>query len=59
MKSIWNSIEVDCWSRSLDYNNYLRIHTDYNIHGEPLSEKTYKALYKILEEEMEDFYNEG
>lgn len=51
MSSIWNSIEVDCWSRSFSYDDYVDYHKERGNPGVVISEEMYYALCDLCEKE--------
>lgn len=56
MNSIWSSVEADAWSRNFGYVDYLHIHNELKIKGEPLDQDGYDALCNLLDNQMEDFF---
>jgi len=52
-QTIWKSIEVDCWGRGLDYNDYRKYHMLMKCSGEPLSLDGYDALCLLMDNEQD------
>lgn len=52
LTSIWNSVEVDAWSRDFKYLEYIDLHQKTLQKGAPLSYKAYNALRLVLHASM-------
>lgn len=55
--SIYQSTEMDAWSRGFDYKNYRAMHQGMAEGGAPISREGYEALCKLLDAEMERSFN--
>ena len=55
MENWWRTIEIECWSRSLSYSDYLSKHLMYKDSiGAPLTEKAYISLCTLMQNMMEE-----
>lgn len=51
-RNFWATIEVDCWSRGLSYEDYRKYHT-LNATGAALSKEGYFAFCATMDAEQE------
>lgn len=56
--TFWSTVEVTAWSQDGDYAHYIDVHHRSGCRGATLSIEAYKALCKLLDEEMEKSFNE-
>lgn len=50
---MWNTVEVDAWSRNFSYDDYINLHKLSGYVGKALCEEAYKMLRKALEIQYE------
>ena len=56
MEIDWSSIEVDCWSRDFDYQQYLTYIRRMAKECIPVSEKEYYNVCKVCEKDYFKFF---
>jgi hypothetical protein len=52
MNSIWNTVEAEAWSRSLQYEDYVSLHKR-NV-SNPLRKEAYKLICQAFDKDMEE-----
>lgn len=53
--NFWKTLEVQCWSRGLGYNDYLDYHSlDSGDFGQALTASAYEALCILLDNQYEE-----
>lgn len=53
VRSIWHTLELDCITNGISYNEYLVAHNETNCPAAPLTAWGYKALDEVFNIEVE------